>query len=124
MNFKFLHNNFNVLDMERSIKFYEEALDLRPVRELKDDNGSYRLVYLGDRSGSPHKLELTYLRDWKIPYDLGDNEFHLAMSVDDYAAAYAKHEAMGCICFDNKEMGIYFISDPDGYWIEIVPEDF
>lgn len=124
MNFKFLHNNFNVLDMERSVKFYRDALDLQPVREISAEDGSYRLVYLGDSSGSPHQLELTYLRDWKTPYDLGDNEFHLAMSVDDYSAAYAKHKDMGCICFDNKAIGIYFISDPDGYWIEIIPADF
>ena len=36
-------------------------------------------------------------------------------------AAHAKHEAMCCICFDNKEMGVYFIEDPDGYWMEVVP---
>ena len=29
---------------------------------------------------------------------------------------------MGCICFENHDMGIYFIEDPDGYWIELVPE--
>lgn len=33
-----------------------------------------------------------------------------------------KHEEMGCICFENPAMGIYFINDPDGYWLEIVPE--
>lgn len=124
MNFKFLHNNFNVLDMDRSIKFYEDALDLTPVRELSDEDGSYKIVYLGDNIGSAHQLELTYLRDRNTPYDLGDNEFHLAMSVDDYSAAYAKHSEMGCICFDNKAMGIYFISDPDGYWVEIVPAGY
>jgi lactoylglutathione lyase len=32
-----------------------------------------------------------------------------------------KHEEMGCICFENPEMGIYFIKDPDGYWLEILP---
>ena len=54
---------------------------------------------------------------------LGDNEFHLAFTTDDYEAAHEKHAAMGCICFENHEMGLYFIKDPDGYWIEIVPED-
>ena len=29
---------------------------------------------------------------------------------------------MGCICFENRDMGVYFIEDPDGYWIEIVPQ--
>ena len=54
-------------------------------------------------------------------YDLGECEFHLAMVTEDFAAAKAKHEAMGCICYVNEEMGIYFIEDPDGYWIEIIP---
>ena len=31
------------------------------------------------------------------------------------------HEEMGCICFENPEMGICFITDPDGYWLEIIP---
>ena len=71
---------------------------------------------------TPHQLELTWLADRAEAYDLGENEFHLAFTVDDYAAAHALHKEMGCICFENEAMGIYFISDPDGYWIEIVPE--
>ena len=66
-------------------------------------------------------MELTWLRDWDKPYNLGDNEFHLALSVDDFGAAHHRHQQMGCICFENPAMGIYFISDPDGYWVEIVP---
>ena len=41
--------------------------------------------------------------------------------VDDMEAAHYRHKEMGCICFENEAMGIYFIQDPDGYWIEIVP---
>lgn len=52
---------------------------------------------------------------------MGDNEIHIGFRTEDYEAAYAKHKEMGCICFENKEMGIYFIEDPDGYWMEIVP---
>ena len=65
----------------------------------------------------------TYMveRDWDRPYNLGDNEFHLALEVDDFDKAYERHKEMGCICFENKAMGIYFISDPDNYWIEILP---
>ena len=70
---------------------------------------------------TPHQLELTWLADRAEAYDLGENEFHLAFTVDDYAAAHALHKAMGCICFENEAMGIYFIADPDGYWLEIVP---
>ena len=52
---------------------------------------------------------------------MGECEFHLAFTADDFQAMYEKHKAMGCICCENPAMGIYFISDPDGYWIEIVP---
>lgn len=92
MNFKFNHNNLNVLDLEKSIQFYKDALGL------------------------------TWLRDMDRPYDLGDNEIHLAFTVDDMDAALAHHKEMNCVCFENKSMGIYFIEDPDGYWLEIVPE--
>ena len=61
------------------------------------------------------------MRDQKEPYNLGDEEFHLALTADDFDKAHALHEKMGCICFENHDMGIYFINDPDGYWIEIIP---
>jgi lactoylglutathione lyase len=120
MNFKFAHNNINVLDLEKSLKFYEEALGLKEVRRNVPADGSFIIVYLGDGS-SVHQLELTWLSDWDHPYDLGDNEFHLAFIVDDYNAAYKKHKEMGCICYENPAMGIYFINDPDGYWLEVIP---
>ncbi|WP_160676822.1 VOC family protein [Clostridium sp. C8-1-8] len=120
MNFRFDHNNINVLNLEKSLAFYEEALGLKEVRRKVAADESFILVYLGD-GVSTHTLELTWLRDWKEPYNLGDNEFHLALKVDDFEAAHALHEKMGCICFENKAMGIYFINDPDEYWIEIIP---
>lgn len=122
MKFTFAHNNFNVIDLDKSLDFYKEALGLTEVRRKEAADGSFIIVFLGDGS-SRHKLELTWLRDWeKDSYDLGDDEFHLAFETDDMEAAHKKHEEMGCICFENREMGIYFISDPDDYWIEIVPE--
>jgi lactoylglutathione lyase len=121
MRFTFAHNNINVLDLERSLAFYEEALGLREVRRHEAKDASFVLIYLGD-GRSPHRLELTWLRDSKNPYDPGDNEIHLAFTVDDYAAALAKHKEMGVVCFENAAMGIYFIEDPDGYWLEVVPE--
>ncbi len=121
MQFKFVHNNFNVLDLEKSLKFYEEALGLKEVRRKENSEGKFILVYLGDGT-TEHTLELTWLRDWDRPYNLGDNEFHLAFEVDDFDAALAKHREMGCVCFENTEMGIYFINDPDNYWLEILPK--
>ena len=119
MKFKFVHNNLNVLDLERSMKFYEEALGLKEVHRLEAEG--FTLVYLGDGGQTPHELELTWLKDHPQKYDLGEEEFHLAFRTDDFEAAHALHEKMGCICFENPKMGIYFITDPDGYWLEIVP---
>lgn len=122
MNFTFAHNNFNVIDLDKSLNFYKEALGLKEIRRKEADDGSFILVYLGDGKTS-HSLELTWLRDWeKDSYNLGDNEFHLVFETDDFDSAYKKHKEMGCICFENPAMGIYFISDPDNYWIEIVPK--
>lgn len=120
MNFRFAHNNINVLDLEKSLDFYKKALDLDVVREKKAEDGSFTLVYLGDGE-TTHTLELTHLRDRKEPYNLGENEIHLAFTVDDFEGAYKKHKEMDCICYENQAMGIYFISDPDGYWLEVIP---
>ena len=121
MTFSFNHYNYNVLDLEKSITFYAEALGLKEVRRKEAPDGSWKLVYLGDGE-SDFTLELTWLRDREAPYSLGENEFHLAFLTDDYDAAHEKHKQMGCICFENPEMGIYFIHDPDNYWLEIIPK--
>ncbi len=121
MRFKFAHNNINVLNLEKSLDFYREALGLKEAERYEAENGTFTLVYLGDGT-TPHALELTWLKDRLEPYNLGENEFHLAFTVDDFKAAYKHHQQMGCICFENEAMGIYFISDPDGYWLEILPE--
>lgn len=117
---KFAHFNFNVLNLEKSLKFYKDALGLLPVREKEASDGSFKLVYLGDGK-TDFQLELTWLRDRSKPYDLGECEFHLAFDTDCYEEFHQRHQEMGCIAFENPAMGIYFITDPDGYWIEIVP---
>ena len=95
---QFNHFNFNVLDLERSLAFYRQALELEVVEEKEAGDGSFKLVYLGD-GGTGFRLELTWLD-----------------------ALLARHRAMGCVCFENPDMGVYFIEDPDGYWVELVPE--
>lgn len=119
---RFDHFNFNVLDLDKSIRFYEEALGLKEVRRMEASYGSFILVYMGEEK-TGFLLELTWLRDRKEPYDLGEGEFHLCMRVPgDYDAVRAYHKQMDCVCYENTDMGLYFISDPDGYWIEILPE--
>ena len=118
--FTFNHFNFNVKNLEDSLRFYDEALGLKPVREKEAADGSYKIIFLGD-GVTDFRLELTWLRDHPQAYDLGELEYHLALRAEDFDAAHEKHEKMGCICYENPKMGIYFITDPDGYWIEIVP---
>lgn len=120
MMFKMIHNCINVLDLEKSMAFYEEALGLTEARRIAAEDGSYILVFLANEHAD-HQLELTWLKDRKEPYNLGDNEMHIGFRTDDYEAAYQKHKSMGCICFENPSMGIYFVEDPDGYWLEIIP---
>ena len=115
-----IHENFNVLDLQRSIAFYEEALGLKEVRRKVASDDSFILVYMANDT-SDFQLELTWLKDRTEPYDLGEEEFHLAFRTDDFEAAHALHEKMGCICYENPKMGIYFIKDPDGYWLEVLP---
>ena len=120
MKFTMAHTNINVLDLERSLTFYQKALGLEAVKRHKSGDGGFELAFISD-SASSYQLELTWLRDKDTPYELGDNETHIAFVVDDYAAAHALHDEMGCICYENKGMGLYFIEDPDGYWLEIIP---
>lgn len=118
MKFKMVHNNINVSDLEKSLEFYHEALGLKEVRRKTGDG--FVLVYLGDEQGE-HLLELTALDEHPQKYDLGENEFHLAFATENFEEALAKHREMGCVIFENPAMGIYFIVDPDGYWLEVVP---
>ena len=117
---RFDHFNFNVLDLEKSLAFYEKALGLKEVRRKVASDESFILVYLGDTEGH-FTLELTWLRDRTEAYNLGECEYHLCVRVPgDYAATRESHREMGCIAYENHDMGLYFITDPDGYWIEIL----
>ena len=118
---RFDHFNINVLNLQRSIAFYEKALGLKEHHRKEASDGSFSLVYMADDQEN-FLLELTWLRDRKEAYELGDNESHLCFRVaGDYDAVRAYHKEMGCVCFENEAMGLYFINDPDDYWIEVLP---
>ena len=119
--FKFAHNNLNVSDLPRSLKFYKDALNLTEVHRLEFED--FTLVYLADSFNSQHQLELQWFKNRQTPYDVGEN-FHIAFTVKNFAAAYEKHKQMNCICKDVKDLGIYFIKDPDGYLVEVLPENW
>lgn len=120
MQFKMVHTEIHVLDLEASIKFYEEALGLRPVREKGPEDGTWKIVFLENET-TDYQLELTWNEGRTEPYDNGGGDIHLAFRTDDIDAARAKHREMGCIAYENEGMGVYFIADPDGFWIEIIP---
>lgn len=119
---RFDHFNINVTDLARSMEFYDRALGLKEISRKEAADGCFILVNLGD-GVSPFHLELTWLRDHAAtPYELGENESHLCLRVaGDYDAVREYHRAMGCVCFENHDMGLYFINDPDDYWIEVLP---
>ncbi|MBN1776615.1 MAG: VOC family protein [Clostridiales bacterium] len=121
MQFTIVHTNLTVFDLDKSLAFYKEALGLKEVRRSEAKDGSYKIVFLTDGTDGGHMLELTWLRDKKTPYELGDNETHIAFRVKEFDEAREKHRAMGVICFENEKMGVYFINDPDDYWLEIIP---
>jgi lactoylglutathione lyase len=120
MDFFIDHFNINVFDLEKSLIFYSKALGLKELERKEASDGSFIIVFLGDNK-TANKIELTWLKAMDRPYNLGDEEFHIAFKTPDFDAAYKLHKQMDCICYENKEMGIYFINDPDGYWLEIVP---
>ena len=121
MKFKCIHCNINITNIDKSVAFYQKALGMKVVRTKEASDGSFILTYLNDRV-SDFEIELTWLKDYIQAYELGENESHICFVVDDYEAYHQLHQDMGCICFENEAMGLYFIHDPDDYWLEIVPQ--
>lgn len=121
---KFDHFNINVTNLDRSIEFYNKALGLTELRRKNSSDGSFTLVYLTDNV-TGFALELTWLRDHPQTYQLGENESHLCFRVGgDYDKVREYHKEMDCVCYENHDMGLYFIIDPDGYWIEVLPSKY
>ena len=89
------HNNFNVLNLEKSLQFYKDALNLTEVRRVEKPD--FTLVYLGDNGETPHLLELTWLKDRTEPYDLGEDEFHLAFVTDDIPTEMVTPSGLGVL---------------------------
>lgn len=123
MSFKLYHAALTVLDLDKSVNFYKEALGLNEVKRIVYPDGSAIMCFLGNEE-SVCTLELSWYRDRKKPYGLGENKTHLGFSVEDIDSAYEKHKSMGIICFEKPDKKIHFIQDPDGYWSEILPKHF
>ena len=122
MRAKLIHRNTHVYDLDKTLAFYEQALGLTVRRRKGPGDGSWEIVFIGNDE-TDFELELTWNRGWTETYDNGNGDTHVAVRVDDFDAYHALHEEMGCIAMENPAMGIYFITDPDGYWLEIIPEN-
>ncbi len=120
MNLKFTHSNILSTDLQRSIKFYSDALDLTEFR--RKDFGKFIMVYLRDKNN--FELEVRLNKNSEAKLNLGDNPTHIAFVAEDYDSMLKKHRQMNCVNFVDENLGVYFIKDPDGYNIEILSKNF
>lgn len=126
MKFTAIHTNITVADLERSIAFYDRAFGLKAVRRVNGADGIFNLAFLEAEVGG-HRLELTWFSDRVETHKAAPNEEdqgfipHLAFIPEDFDLALQYHKDMGIVCFESPKRGVYFVKDPDGYWVEVVP---
>lgn len=123
MKFQAVHTCIRVQDLEKSVEFYKNALGYVETRRVDKPEDKFTLVFLNDTL-SNHEIELTYNYDHG-PYDIGNGFSHVAMVTDDLEAAHAWHKEQGYEVTDmygihGGKPNIYFITDPDGYEVEII----
>ena len=123
---KIIHCMIRVLDLDRSLKFYADCLDLQPAHRL--DFPTFSLVYLRNAENDV-EIELTWNKDRTEPYSHGDGYGHVAVCVPDVAAERARLSGLGYSPQDIKEFKAgdgaliaryFFIQDPDGYKVEVL----
>lgn len=124
MAVKMLHTCIRVMDLEKSLKFYKEALGLVETRRKDFPEHKFTLVYLSNEIGG-YEIELTYNYNPEKPYELGNGFSHIAIGADDLEAERAKHEALGYEVTPLKGLPgqkpeYYFVTDPDGYKVEVI----
>ncbi|MGI6221491.1 MAG: VOC family protein [Coriobacteriales bacterium] len=122
MKARFIHRCTHVIDKQANIEFYEKALGMHVVREMGPEDGSWTNTFMANDEAD-FEIELTWNNGRTEPYENAGKDVHIAFEVDDFDAFHALHEEMGCIVFENYAMGLYFIADPEGQWIEILPAD-
>lgn len=123
-DYRFAHTCIRVMDLEKSVKFYEEAFGFKVSRKKDFPDDEFTLVYLTDKN-EDFELELTYNYDRKEPYTIGNGYSHLAVFIEDLQASYKFHKEQGYKVgnihrLSEGSSGFYFVTDPDGYEIEVI----
>jgi lactoylglutathione lyase len=122
---KIIHSMIRVMDIERALEFYRDALQLKESHRL--DFPDFTLVYLRDPE-SGFEIELTHNKGRVEPYTQGNAYGHIATCVDDLEKEHARLKKSGCAVGDIKELNregatlarFFFLTDPDGYKIEVL----
>ncbi len=124
MSYRMIHSCIRVMNLEKSEKFYIEALGFKISRKKDFPEHKFTLSYMVSE-GSDFELELTWNHDQLEPYEIGNGYSHLAVGVADLEASHKRHEAMGLAPKPLKGLPgqppkFYFLADPDGYLVEVV----
>ncbi len=124
MKYKMLHTCIRVMDLEKSLKFYKDALGLEETRRKDFPDDKFTLVFLADEDKN-YEMELTYNYDPEKPYEIGNGFSHIAVSVEDLEASRERHEKMGykvtkLMGLSGEKPRFYFVTDPDGYDVEVI----
>ena len=123
---RLLHTMLRVGDLDRSLAFYQQVLGMKLLRQKDYPEGRFTLAFVGYGSEADTTvLELTH--NWDTgSYDLGNGYGHIAIEVDDAAAACtAVREKGGKVTREAGPMKhgttvIAFVEDPDGSKIEFI----
>lgn len=122
---KIIHTMIRVRDLDASLNFYKQVLNLTPAHRL--DFPEFSLVYLRNPEND-FEIELTWNKGREEPYTHGDGYGHVAVAVDSVADKHAELLKAGFAPLAIKEFKVgeellarfFFIQDPDGYKIEVL----
>jgi len=125
MTTRFLHTRIRVSDLERSIDWYQRACGFRVLKRNDKSPAGNQIVHL-ELPGNAHTLELTYSPDFKV--DFPEDLMHTCIGVDDIIEFCSRLEAEGFDIwpanwkesFSSGGSKMAFLTDPDGYELEIL----
>lgn len=124
---RILHTMLRVGNFQRAIDFYTQVLGMELLRTSENQEYQYSLAFLGFAGGNPAQAEIELTYNWGTDhYDHGNAYGHIAIGVSNAYAACEKIRAAGGNI--TREAGpvkggvtiIAFVTDPDGYKIELI----